>query len=96
MFVQPRVGRPRTQQRRYRAQVVAERVGIVRGHQVRLAHNDGHSWGLAIDDPEIAAIAKDCGAEVPFLRSQATSADDAMLYVVAQEVLKKKEKHYYI
>ena len=42
---------------------------------------------VSTDDEEIAAIARECGAEVPFLRSAATSGDHATTADVLIEVL---------
>jgi pseudaminic acid cytidylyltransferase len=42
---------------------------------------------VSTDDPEIAEIAKQLGASVPFLRSSETSNDLATLAEVIQEVL---------
>jgi len=42
---------------------------------------------VSTDDQEIAAIARECGAEVPFVRSAATSGDHATTAEVLIEVL---------
>lgn len=42
---------------------------------------------VSTDSEEIAAISRDCGAEVPFLRSAETSGDHAILLDVMGEVL---------
>jgi CMP-N,N'-diacetyllegionaminic acid synthase len=39
---------------------------------------------ISTDDDEIAAIAKDCGAEVPFQRPQELAADDTPTLIVVQ------------
>lgn len=46
---------------------------------------------VSTDDEEIAAIARDCGAEVPFLRNSATSDDYATTSDVLLEVLQRYE-----
>src|SRR5262245_24324061 len=46
---------------------------------------------VSTDDEEVATIARDCGASVPFMRSAETSSDTAMLYEVLIEVLKELE-----
>lgn len=47
---------------------------------------------VSTDDGEIAAIAKNAGAEVPFLRSEKTAGDYATTAEVLQEVLEQYEK----
>lgn len=47
---------------------------------------------VSTDDEEIAAVAKQYGAEVPFYRSEATSGDYATTSDVILEVLKEYEK----
>lgn len=42
---------------------------------------------VSTDDPEIAAIAKECGAKVPFLRSTDSAGDEATTAMVVREVL---------
>lgn len=42
---------------------------------------------VSTDDEEIAAVARDCGAQVPFMRSPATSNDHATTAAVLLEVL---------
>lgn len=52
---------------------------------------------VSTDDEEIAAIARAYGAEVPFMRSEATSSDFAQMPDVVLEVLdeyKKRGEHY--
>jgi N-acylneuraminate cytidylyltransferase len=47
---------------------------------------------VSTDDPEIAELARNAGAEVPFLRSAATSNDYATTAEVISEVLQDYEK----
>lgn len=47
---------------------------------------------VSTDDEEIAAIARGCGAEVPFFRSEATANDFATTNDVLLEVLSEYEK----
>ena len=47
---------------------------------------------VSTDDPEIAEISRNYGAEVPFFRSAETCSDAALLYEVDQEVLREYEK----
>jgi pseudaminic acid cytidylyltransferase len=47
---------------------------------------------VSTDDEEIATIAKQYGAKVPFLRSEATASDHATTAEVLQEVLQEYEK----
>lgn len=44
---------------------------------------------VSTDDAEIAAVARDCGAAVPFMRSRRNSGDNAGTLEVVQEVLSK-------
>jgi pseudaminic acid cytidylyltransferase len=46
---------------------------------------------VSTDDPEIAGIAGKCGAQIPFLRSAASSGDNAMISDVLAEVLAQYE-----
>ncbi|MBX2860695.1 MAG: pseudaminic acid cytidylyltransferase [Vampirovibrio sp.] len=48
---------------------------------------------VSTDDAEIAEVAKDFGAEVPFLRSDTTANDTAVLSDVVEEVLAAYEGH---
>lgn len=47
---------------------------------------------VSTDDEEIAEIAKECGAKVPFLRSEENSGDMAMTHEVVMEVLREYEE----
>ena len=47
---------------------------------------------VSTDDKEIAAVAKNYGAEVPFMRSAKTSSDYAITYDVLEEVLTEYKK----
>lgn len=47
---------------------------------------------VSTDDKEIAAVAKNYGAEVPFMRSAKTASDYATTYDVLEEVLTEYEK----
>ena len=47
---------------------------------------------VSTDDDEIAAIAKNAGAKVPFMRSKETSNDYATTNAVILEVLKEYQK----
>lgn len=47
---------------------------------------------VSTDDEEIAAVAKNLGAEVPFMRSAETSSDFATTYDVLEEVLTEYKK----
>ncbi|MGI5172139.1 pseudaminic acid cytidylyltransferase [Treponema sp. OMZ 840] len=47
---------------------------------------------VSTDDEEIAALAKNLGAEVPFMRSAKTSSDYAITYDVLEEVLAEYKK----
>ena len=47
---------------------------------------------VSTDDEEIAQLAKEAGASVPFLRSEKTSGDFATSAEVIEEVLKEYEK----
>ena len=47
---------------------------------------------VSIDDDEIADVARKYGAEVPFMRSEATSNDYATTADVLREVLSEYEK----
>lgn len=47
---------------------------------------------VSTDDPEIARVAKDLGAEVPFLRSTKNSGDFVVISDVIEEVLGEMEK----
>ena len=49
---------------------------------------------VSTDDKEIADIAVDLGAKVPFFRSEKTSNDFAGIAEVVNEVLAEYEKHY--
>ena len=44
---------------------------------------------VSTDDVEIANVAKDCGANVPFMRNEATSNDQAAITDVLKEVIEK-------
>lgn len=48
---------------------------------------------ISTDDAEIAATAKEYGAEVPFMRSARTSSDFATTYDVLDEVISTYKKH---
>lgn len=47
---------------------------------------------VSTDDEGIAEIAKECGAKVPFLRSEENSGDMAMTHEVVMEVLREYEE----
>lgn len=47
---------------------------------------------VSTDDDEIAAVAKDCGAKIPFMRSEATSNDFANTEDVLREVIEEYGK----
>ena len=47
---------------------------------------------VSTDDEEIAKISRSCGADSPFMRSEKTSDDHAMLADVLEEVLKEYKK----
>ncbi|MBR3623448.1 MAG: pseudaminic acid cytidylyltransferase, partial [Selenomonadaceae bacterium] len=47
---------------------------------------------VSTDSEEIASVAKDCGAKVPFMRSEATSDDYATTADVLNEVLAEYQK----
>jgi N-acylneuraminate cytidylyltransferase len=47
---------------------------------------------VSTDDAEIAAIAREYGAEVPFMRSERTSSDHAITYDVLEEVVKNYQE----
>ena len=47
---------------------------------------------VSTDSEEYARIARDCGAEVPFLRSEETASDRASSWSVVDEVLCSYEK----
>lgn len=47
---------------------------------------------VSTEDPEIAEVARSYGAEVPFMRSEATANDSAILADVAEEVLREYEE----
>jgi len=47
---------------------------------------------VSTDDPEIARVAKSCGARVPFFRSKKNSGDRVMIIPVLAEVLREYEK----
>lgn len=51
-----------------------------------------HEIMVSTDSTEYARIAKECGAEVPFLRSKATSGDRCGSWDVVKEVLNKYEE----
>jgi N-acylneuraminate cytidylyltransferase len=60
-------------------------------HVIQSALESGTSDTVMVstDDPEIAGIAKEAGAEVPFMRSAENSNDYAVTLAVIREVLEK-------
>ena len=60
--------------------------------QAALESNVFEEVMVSTDDMEIAEIAKNLGAKVPFMRSQSTSGDMAMTHEVVLEVLHEYEK----
>lgn len=46
---------------------------------------------ISTDDPEIAAIARECGVEVPFMRPPELSRDDTASIPVMQDVVRRLE-----
>ena len=66
----------------------------IMSYPIRTALNSGlfDEVMVSTDDEEIAAIARQYGASVPFMRSEATANDYAGMMDVIQEVLREYEK----
>jgi CMP-N,N'-diacetyllegionaminic acid synthase len=62
-------------------------------HSIRLSELCGEIARCIVstDNEEIAAVARDCGAEVPFLRPAALAADDAPMWPVLRHALAEME-----
>jgi len=64
-------------------------------HSIRLSRLCGEiaKCVVSTDSEEIAAVARECGAEVPFLRPPELAGDDTPMWPVLQHALTEMESH---